>query len=352
MSASPEVQAEKPKKSARSRYYWPLRVVLVLGFLELFARQFVARPNRILRHSPDAEMVYENTPGNWLGHAKYDIWTAPIYMVLDLVNLGSAQHEGPPPVGYTLYRIDDDGCRVPSEGPSPKSFDVVVLGSSQAFGLFVPEEDTVSAMLERELRARSFKGAQVGNCGVIGHHFPQTLRTGERIRPNKAPKVIAVLVRPWHMRVQFDYTKVLDPDNAAMKWITRGSSLARVMYYYYRREPDQFEAGLVPDAVLEERLDHYVHEMSQSGVRTVFYLLDDQAPDCAVFDTLGPMLQRKGFPVERVITPNGPNEYFVDHDHHWSAKGAAVMTSQMIDSVTRELEAASSRTGGGAEAPR
>jgi hypothetical protein len=285
-------------------------------------------------------MVYENTPGAWLGHAKYDIWVAPIYMVLDLVNTGAEVHS-PPPLGYTIYKIDEDGCRSPTDGPAAATADVLVLGSSQSFGLFVPEEDTVAAQLEKALEGRGRPGVRVGNCGVIGHHFTQTLRTGELRRASKRPKLNVMLVRPWHLRDQVDYTQVINPTNPVLRWAVQRSSLVRLAFYISRRDPNQFNKPLTTQAVLEARLDRYVREMAQSGVRSVFFLLDDQTEECALFDGFSALLQRKGLHVERIATPKaGRNEYFVDHDEHWSAKGAELTTSEMLDAVTRELAAA------------
>jgi hypothetical protein len=290
-------------------------------------------------------MVYENTPGTWLGHAKYDIWVAPIYMVLDIVNAGT-EVRSPPPLGYTIYKIDDEGCRVSAEAAAPPGADVVVLGSSQSFGLFVPQEDTVPAQLEKALGEHGLPGVHVGNCGVIGHHLLQTLRTGELRRASKHPRLNVVLVRPWHLREQVDYTKVISPTNAALRWAVHRSSLVRLSYYISRRDPNQFNKALVPTEVLEPRLDRYVREMAPSGVRTIFFLLDDKSEECALFDPLSALLQRKGLRVERIATPKGGrNEYFVDHDEHWSGKGAALTASQMVDAVAKELGAAAASPG-------
>jgi hypothetical protein len=338
MTGSPSATAAKPPRTWRTRLRWPIRALVVVGFLELLARQYVARPNRILRHSSDPDMVYENTPGTWLGHAKYDIWTAPIYMVLDLINTGAEVHS-PAPVGYTIYKIDEDGCRVSPDVPTRKLADVVVLGSSQSFGLFVPHEETVTAMLQKSLENRGVSSAQVASCGVIGHHFMQTLRTAEIVHATKHPKLFAILVRPWHMLEQFDYTEVLNPSNPALKVLVEHSSLARFIFYVSRREPNQFKKPLVPGPELEARLDRYTRAMSTDGTRTVFYLLDDKTSDSAPFEALGEMLKRKGFGVERIWTPSKGRDYFVDHDQHWNAKGAELTTGEMIDSVARELAA-------------
>jgi hypothetical protein len=351
MTGGPSDTAIKRPPTWRTRYRWPLRALVVLGFLELLARQYVARPNRILRHSADPDMVYENTPGTWLGHAKFDIWTAPIYMVLDLINTG-AEVKSPAPTGYTIYKIDEDGCRVSPDVPTPRKADVIVLGSSQSFGLFVPHEDTVTAMLQRSLEDHGVKGAQVASCGVIGHHFMQTLRTAEIVHATKHPKVFAILVRPWHMLEQFDYTEVLNPSNPVMKALVDHSSLARFIFYVSRRQPNQFKMPLVPGPALEARLDRFAQAMSVDGTRTVFYLLDDKTSESAQFDGLGALLKQKGFGVERIWTPSKGRDYFVDHDQHWNAKGAELTTGEMVDSVARELQAASAAQAERGAAPR
>lgn len=333
--------APKPPESPRGRRRrWPWFAAAFLVFLELLAGQFVARPNRILRHSDDPDMVYENTPGNWLGHAKYDVWRAPLYMVLDLIYAGPSQNRAQAPPGYTLYRIDRDGCRAPSSGPIAPRNDVVVVGSSQAFGMLVPAEETLPFMLEGSLRARGFQGARVANCGVIGHHFIQSLRTAEVVQPSKQPKLLVMIVRPWHLLEQFDYTQVLVPQNRALRWTIDHSNLARLTYYLYRRERDQFAKPPVPAAVLEARIDRYLGQMNARGVRSLFFLVDSGDVEGRGFDDLEAMLRRRGQPVARVVTPNGRNELFIDHDQHWSARGAAWASSEMIDAVARELRAA------------
>lgn len=308
--------------------------------LELLTGQFVARPNRILRHSTDPDMVYENTPGNWLGHAKYDVWRAPLYMVLDLIYAGPSQRVTRPPPGYTLYRLDHDGCRAPSDGPIAPRGEVTVIGSSQAFGMLVSAEETLPFMLESALRRRGFPGVSVANCGVIGHHFTQTLRTAEIIRPSKQPKLVVVLVRPWHLLEQFDYTQVLVPQNRALRWLIDHSNVARLGYYIHRRETDQFAKPAIPAAVLEARLDRYLRDMGAHGVRSLFFLVDSGDAEGHGFDALEVMIRRRGAPVQRVNTPAGRGELFIDHDQHWSARGAAWASGEMIDAVARELRLA------------
>jgi hypothetical protein len=316
----------------------------MLLVLELLAGQFVARPNRILRPSRDPDLIYESTPGTWLGHATADVWRAPLYMVLDLINTDAISHptNAPPPPGYTLYRIDQAGCRAASTGPIAPTADVIILGSSQTFGLLVPAEDTVPAMLESSLRQRGFQGVRVGNCGVIGQHLVQTLRTAEIVRQAKRPRLVVTLVRPWHMTEQFDYTKVLAPPNRLLRVLVEHSNLARLIFYL--RSFESFNKPLVPDAVIGAKLDRYLQSMAQDNVRSLFFLLDDGTRECAVFDGLTAMLQQRGIPVERIWTPGGEDRsYFVDRDRHWSVRGATVTTAEMVTAVARELNLAHTR---------
>lgn len=311
-----------------------------LVFFELLAGQYVARPNRILRPSRDPEMVYESTPGNWLGHAKYDVWRAPLYIVLDLLYSGSSRDAVSAPPGYTLYRIDPDGCRAPSTGPIPPRSDVVVLGSSQAFGMLVPAEESLPYLLEASLRARGHAGLSVASCGVIGHHLLQSLRTGERVRASKQPRLSVVVVRPWHLLEQFDYTQVLVPRNRALRWITDHSTLARLAYYIHRHENSQFDKPEVPAALLEARLDRYLAHMRDANVRSLFVLLDDGYDVRPKFDRVAAMLRQRGVPMVQVHTPINHPEYFIDRDQHWSITGARWATSQVVDAVDRELRLA------------
>jgi hypothetical protein len=84
----------------------------------------------------------------------------------------------------------------------------------------------------------------------------------------------------------------------------------------------------------------------------VFYLLDDKTSESAQFDGLGALLKQKGFGVERIWTPSKGRDYFVDHDQHWNAKGAELTTGEMVDSVARELQAASAAQAERGAAPR
>jgi len=337
----PNAEADAPKrKSWRRRLRWPVSLLAMLVVLEVLAGQFVARPNRILRPSRDPELIYESTPGTWLGHAKADVWRAPLYVVLDLIHLGDPTRPvaSPPPPGYTLYRIDQAGCRAPSTRPIPETSEVVVLGSSQGFGMLVPAEDTVSAMLQTQLRARGFAGVSVGNCGVIGQHIVQTFRTAELVRPVKQPRLMVMLVRPWHLTEQFDYTRVLVPRSRVWKWLIDRSNLARLMFYVHNRE--RGASPPVPRAQLTAKIDQYLRNMQASNVRSLFFLLDDATPGCEAFPDLMAQLRERGVPVERIWTPRGPNSYFVDRDRHWSRRGAELTTSEMIDAVQRELTVA------------
>ena len=329
-----------PEKTTRRRSgrVW-LVTLVVLIVCELTARQFVARPNRMLRHSRDRDMVFENVPGVWLGHATYDVWKAPIYMVLDLVNRGPVVPSRPPPAGYTIYRIDADGCRLPASSTAMPGADVVVIGSSMTFGLFVPAEDTMPVMLENRLRAGGFPGVRVANCGVVGHHLVPGLRTAELELDAKRPRLFVFLVRPWHLTEQFDYTEVLTPKIGLLRRATETSGFVRLIYYMYRRESTQFDEPVLTRARLESRVDSFLRRATPAGARSIFFLLTDGNPEDALFADVEAVLRQRGQVVERVPMSTSRDQ-FVDHEQHWGARGAAQATTLMLDSVARELRRA------------
>jgi hypothetical protein len=345
MEAPKETPKSEPKKRRWLRFL--LGFLGLLLVLELVAGRFVARPLKIIVRAPDPVLVYHNNPGSYLGHAKYDVWSAPLYIVLDLMRTES---KGPPteaPPGYVLYRIDDDGCRARSTGPVPPRADILFLGSSQAFGMLVSAEDSVPGVLEKSLHQGGFEGVDIANCAVIGHRFVQTLMTIERTEKLKLPKLVVTIVRPWHMTEQFDYTNVLAPRNETLNWFVERSSLVRLAHYY--NHTNSRAMAPLRKEVIEASLDEYVKQMSPHGVRSLFFLLDDHTPECAVFDDLVPMLEKRGLGVERIDTPSGPKDLFIDRDRHWSIKGSALTASQLYERVVRELEAAGvprAKTGG------
>lgn len=323
---------------ARPRGVWWRRLaVFVVGvaLLDILVGRYVARPLGIIRRSADPEIVYENTPGAFWGRTTYDVWRAPLYMVWDLARVGGAR---PPERGEVLYRIDDDGCRAPSTGPLTSTADVLVVGSSQGFGMLLPAEQSVPMLLERALRERGYRDARVANCSVVGHRFLQTLQTVRRTRPLKRPRVVVVLVRPWHMTAPFGYIEVMSPRNAALRWAMQRSSLVRLAYYYTWRDSPQPRALAMPE--VDARLDVYARELGAAGVRSEFFLLDDGTPDCAVFDGLAASLRARGLGVQRVATPTSPREMFVDSDRHWSLRGGQYTTQQLLDPVSGALDAA------------
>jgi hypothetical protein len=320
------------------RLYWPVWSVIIVGVLEMVARQFLAQPSELIRHSNDPDMVYELTPGTWVSHAKFGLWSMPIFMVTDLFNTLTNRTVPVDQPGYTAYRIDKDGCRLSMKGPELPTADVVALGSSQTFGLFVQEEETVVGMLEQQLRQHGLPGATVANCGVLGHHFVQTLRTGELERLRKRPRLNIVLVRPWHLREQLDYSDILNPKGELLRWLVHHSSLARVFYYLHRRETTQDRRPYLTKEALDEKVTAYARDMNESGVRSIFFLLEDHTPEDASLDVISDVLKRHGLEVERIWTPTGGgSEYFVDHERHWNAKGAALTAGEMLEPVVRAL---------------
>ena len=315
-----------------------IATVLVLAIVEVFARYRLARPLGVIRHSSDAEMVYENVPGTFVGRPTYDVWKAPMFMIWDLARTTASPPPTELPPGSALYRIDSDGCRGPSAGPLDGPTDVVVAGSSQAFGMLLPEEDAVPGMLERSLRARGFPQLRVANCSVVGHRFLQSLRAAERAQAAKHASVAVLLVRPWHMTEPFPYADVMAPQNRLRFWAIQVSGIARLVHYLsWRHSP--YPVPLTPERVAA-RLDVYARRMREAGVRSVFFLLDDHTPDCAVFDGLVGQLRARGLAAERIDTPSGPREMFLDPDRHWSVRGGAYTTGEMVGPVQREIEAA------------
>jgi hypothetical protein len=239
-----------------------------------------------------------------------------------------------------VYRIDDDGCRIPEDAPagSPETADAVFLGSSQSFGLFVPEDGTVVAILEKLLREKGFKGIRVANCGVMGHHFTQTLRAAEILTPHKRPKLNIVFVRPWHLREAFDYMEVVDPANPLLKWLIDRSNVARLLYYVALRQTNHTDSPPVSAARLNATVEQYVQDMNKQGVQSLFILVNDGTSETGLLDNIEPILRQHHLPLERIIAPNSANrEYFVDHDGHWSQKGAAEAAAEILDMTAAAL---------------
>lgn len=313
------------------RVWWRRLAIFLVGaaVIDVAAGRIVARPLELIRRSPDPDIVYENTPGEFWGRTTYDEWKAPIYMIWDMTRTRPAGRRA------VLYRIDEDGCRAPSTGPVATPADVLMVGSSQAFGMLLPAEDAVPLMLQRALQGRGFRDARVADCSVVGHRFLQTLKAIRRARPTKRPRVVAVLVRPWHMTHTFPYIEVMSPRSAALRWIIRWSTLVRLGHYYsFRNTPSP---AALTAAELDAGLDAYARELQ--GVRTEFFLLDDGTPDCEVFVPLAAALRARGLGVHRLTTPSGPREMFIDHDRHWSVRGGQYTTAQILDQVARALAA-------------
>lgn len=324
-----------PRRARRLR--WLVALALCVIFLDLQAQHRLARPLGLIRHSADPEIIYENVPGSYVGRPTYDVWKAPLYMVWDMIRTDAAHPPARLPPGSTLYRIDRDGCRGASEGPLYARADVIVAGSSQAFGMLVSAENSVPGMLERSLRARGFGGLRVANCSVVGHRFRQTLRTVERAQRAKQPRLVVVLVRPWHLTEPFPYADVMAPRNRLHNWLIQHSGLARLAHFFaWRNSPH-------PAPLSRERvasgLDAYARDLGAAGVPSLFVLLDDRAEDRPALDALAEQLRARGLGVERVRTPSGPDAMFIDHDRHWSVRGGAYTTAQLLDPVVRALEA-------------
>lgn len=330
---TPSVPSKVPP--GRRRAWWRGLAIFLLGaaVIDVAASRYIARPLGIIRRSADPEIVYENTPGDFWGRATYDVWKAPLYMIWDLVRTSTPRRAER---GQVLYRIDRDGCRTPSEGPGAAPYDVLMVGSSQAFGMLLPAEDSVPVMLERSLRARGFSASHVANCSVIGHRLLQTLKTIRRAERVKRPRLVVVLVRPWHMTEPFPYIEVMSPRNPVLRWLIGRSTLVRLGYYYTWHDSPQPRP--LARAEVDAGLDAYVRDLD--GVRSEFFLLDDGTPECAVFDGLAASLRARGLGVHRIPTPSGPREMFIDADRHWSVRGGQYTSDQLLDPVARALSAA------------
>ena len=327
-----------PVPRSRHRRRWLIAALLCVGILEVEARRHLARPLGIIRHSADPEVVYENVPGTYVGRPTYDVWKAPMYMIWDLMRTESSRPPERLPPGATLYRIDPDGCRAASTGPFNQHAEVVISGSSQAFGMLLSTENSVPGMLQRSLQERGFEGLQVANCSVVGHRFLQTLQTIRRAERAKRPRLVVVLVRPWHMTEPFPYADVMAPRNKVLNWLIQHSGLARLAHYFsWRKSP---QPAALTRARIEPRLDAYARELRAANVRSLFFLLDDHTPECAVFDGLAEQLRARGLGVERIETPSAPSDMFIDPDRHWSIRGGAYTTAQLLGPVVRELQAA------------
>lgn len=340
MTADAPDRAPPARPRPRRRIWWLVAFGCFVLFFELLAGQYVARPLRILRPSPDPDIVYESVPGNWLGRATYDVWKAPLFMILDVVMGQPDANATKPPPGYTLYRIDEDHCRLPTEGPAEPRADIVVMGSSQSFGLLVPAEETIVAYLESTLRGRGFSRLRIANCGVVGHHLIPSLRMAEQVFPRKQPRLFVTLVRPWHLTRQFDYTRVINPQNALVRFGIDHSNLARLLFYFARREGNETKAR-VPREELAAKLDRFV--AATRGARAVFFFVEDeryQKEEKAMLADFADLLREKGLPFGRLSSPFAKRELYIDKEQHWSATGAAAAAAQIVDQVQAELIAA------------
>lgn len=345
-ATEPESAGGSRRRTAWRRARWVLLFALLLAFLELVARRYIARPNRLLTASSDPDLVYAMVPGTWFGRIKFDVWRLPVFMIFDLLRKGEPTDPAAPPPGWVVYRIDQDGCRQPAVGDISRDADVVFQGSSNGFGILLPYEDSVGAMLESTLRARGFVGARVANCGAVGYHVVPALRATEALIAAKHPKVAVFLVRPWHTLAQVDYTKVLVPEQPALRWLIDRSSFARVAFYVHKGYKNQWIDPPVAPEQLREKIARYASVADAAGVRTVVFLLYGRSKDePAMLDPLVPLFEERGITVKHVDTPDGPPDLFIDPDHHWSAKGARVTTDTIVEAVATELARASAARG-------
>lgn len=329
------------RASRSRRRWWILALPFSVLILELGARTLLARPLGIIRHSTNAEIVYENVPGTYIGRPTYNVRKAPMFMIWDLMRTDTTPLPTQIPPGAALYRIDPDGCRASSTGPFAERAEIVVAGSSQVFGMLLSNENSVPGLLEQALRDGGRTNLRVANCSVVGHRFLQTLSSVRRSERAKHPQLVVVLVRPWHMTEPFPYADVMAPRNPLRYWLIQRSGLARAAHFFSWH--DSPHPPPLTRARIASGLDTYAADLRASGVRSLFILLDDHSQDCATFDELTPLLRARGLAVERIETPSTP-EMFLDPDRHWSIHGGAYTTAQILGFVQREL--AAPRAGG------
>ncbi len=334
----PEEEAERLRKRRRAWRLLGLGWLLLIVLGEWVAHAIVARPNRLLRRSPDPDVVYATEPGLWFGRTTYDLAHMPVFMIFDLLRDDSPLEGAQAPPGYVAYRIDQDGCRTAGSGNTPREADVVLSGSSNGFGILLPYESSLGHLLEGMLAGRD-RPPRVANCSTVGHHLVPALRAMESQLPAKNGKVALFVVRPWHMYEQFDYTRVLKPRNELLRALVDRSYLARLIFYAASIQRTQFDAPLVSPEVLGEKLDRYRKVADAAGARSLFFLMftGDETLDVTL-RPLEPLLAERGFDSVRLWVPNDESLY-IDPDRHWSHKGAQVTAAQMLPEVSRILDA-------------
>lgn len=293
--------ATRPRRAAG----WAL---LIGAVLELVARHYIAGPLDLLRPSQDPELVFEIKPG----HYESDGYLHRIAEV--------------------TYDIDADGCRRWG-GPAPRTA-LAFFGSSLAFGLGVPLEQTFPHRAWASLAARRSPGALPAvNCSVPGHNLLQTVRGAALVAQRERPRVVAVLLHPFHMRAVYDWSS-LTPRSPPLRWLTRHVRVARIAYLVYLvRSSHDFATDYESPARLASALDRLAATLRATDGRAVFFLLGEMRHPG--FD-LTRALDARGI-AWRVITAPTHDET-LDGDH-WSARGHAAVAARIEGALAETLAA-------------
>lgn len=186
------------------RAHWPLPVALVAAIALWF---LIRRPRSALRTSLRMGLAIASVLVSLLAVEAairlfgLEIYAHPTeYFLGD--RIGGFIHEYDPTLGWRLapnrrhvvngelvVSTDADGRR--RNGPTPAANAtrmVLVQGDSFAFGYFLKDDETIPAVLERELSTRTGQATRVLNAGVGGygtdHEYLQFPRIAEQIRPD------------------------------------------------------------------------------------------------------------------------------------------------------------------------
>ena len=302
------------RKAAWKRGKRALFVLACLGIIEWGVQRVVGPASGFVRRSADPELGYELRRGTFQGAGL------------------------PVPTWEVPYRVDDNGCRIGLDELPSDEADVIVLGSSMGFGMYVTHEETISEVLERAVAARGLKGVRFANCSVPGYRVLATLRAAV-VRRAMKPKLVVSIMRPHQMRQAFPYGEVADPRSPVVTWMIKRSGLARLAWYLYWREPNSMRRPFVPDDELKAALARYATDMQ--GTRALFYLIDDKVDPYTYYRELRFWLTEHGVRVEPLKFPKlDDTRLFVDRQYHWSKEGAEMESALMIDALVEELRAA------------
>lgn len=196
-------------------------------------------------------------------------------------------------------RVNALGLRGPEVGPKePGERRVLFLGDSLTYGQGVAEEDTVPAVLERTLEARTGEPWTVINAGHRAYDTAQELALFAELAPGLAPDFVLlgwywndVNERPIQTtfenlgpkgEIAFDTGNRVEGADR-LRWelrqLVRSSALVMVVHDLFSGkgkpyEPDYFERGL---ARLGRYLEHLKTSSESLGARAVFVQYPDKA---------------------------------------------------------------------------